>query len=169
MEHWRQISGHAGYYVSDLGRVKRLSYDVVYENGQTEHYPEKLIQTRTTAEGCFVGFKNRTYAVHRLVAQAFLLEEHDHRYVKFLDGDKTNCKLANLQLVSPSDSIREDIKSGIRRNPTPYKGIKIQCVETGEQFESIKALSEHLGLSRAIVSRKLRQQKPIDGVLYEVV
>jgi hypothetical protein len=80
-EHWRAVEGCPGYYVSDLGNVRRSA---LYDDDGREVYPAKPVAqclsgsprthpTRYMEVSLRLGSKSRRlYKVHQLVAKAFL-------------------------------------------------------------------------------------------------
>ena len=168
-EEWRPISGHKGFSISNLGRVKRCSYIKQYDNGDVEQGSEVIIAPHNTDYGPTVVINSRPYLLHRLVAKTFLDPTNTRDYVRFIDGDKTNCRVDNLKFVSVSSAMKEAIANGERHTPGNYPGIAIQCTETGERFPSIKAVTEHTGVSRWTITKCIRDHRPVNGLHYEVM
>ena len=55
MENWKPITGFEGIYeVSDTGRVRSLSRDIVKSNGVVQHRTGRLKKNITTPDGYFV-------------------------------------------------------------------------------------------------------------------
>ena len=168
-EEWKPIIGCKGFSISNLGRVKRCSYIKQYDNGDVERGSEVIIAPHVTDYGLSVTINSRAYLVHRLVAKTFMDPSNTRDYVRFVDGDKLNCRVDNLKFVSVSDAMKEAIANGERHTPGNYPGIAIQCVETGERFSSIKAVTEHTGMTRWTVTKRIRDHRPINGLHYEVM
>lgn len=96
MEEFREIKNHPGYFVSNLGRIRKGN--------------DKIMSTPTNSKGyvIFVAMLNGkrvSRALHRVVAEAFLGDiagaEVDH-----LDFDKTNNAVSNLEIVSRQENMR---------------------------------------------------------------
>ncbi|NPA58758.1 MAG: ribbon-helix-helix protein, CopG family [Aquificae bacterium] len=94
----KQVEGFPSYAVSDKGFVYRG-----FDKGLLpESYKQFRLKTFTTKKGYQVvqlsnGGKRKVFYVHRLVAQHFLPNEKGYRYVKHLDGDRTNNSVDNLR------------------------------------------------------------------------
>jgi len=86
------------YEVSNLGNVRAL-YSVNYHKIPfvcKDGFLKVQLQVKN--------YKNNrcSYGVHNLVARAFMPEFSSRKAIKFLDDDKTNCKIYNLALKHPS-------------------------------------------------------------------
>lgn len=107
MEEWKDIKGYENIYqVSNLGRVKRLSYVVKNPgpraNGSMLKFKEHLLKPRKITHGYLsvMLYKNgvpKNYKIHRLVAQAFIPNLLNLPEVNHKDEDKTNNQVENLE------------------------------------------------------------------------
>lgn len=167
-ENWKPIPQFQGYYeASDLGRIRRSKYTSVYADGSIKDHPAKILSNRVNSGVVVTNFSGMTYHTHRLVASAFF-GNIDKMHIRFIDGNKLNVKLSNLRCCTPSESVKEDIAEGIRKNPPVYRGVRVICNETGFVYRSIKALAETLNLPRSTVRRYIYQRKTINGHTYSV-
>jgi hypothetical protein len=81
--------------------------------------------------------------IHRLVAEAFVPGEDEGLEVNHINGDKTYNNEVNLEWVTKSMNNQHAIDSGLRRP----RGVRIELVNTGEKFNSIKACADRIGMS----------------------
>lgn len=141
---WLPVVGHEGYYeVSNLGEVRSVRYD---HNGQVIY--SRLLKPSMKQRG-YLGVvlskQNSTtnHLVHRLVAIAFLSNPDNLPEVNHIDGDKTNCKVDNLEWCSGSENLHHAYRTGLKHK----EGKAVVCVETGEVFDSVKSANERFGVT----------------------
>lgn len=94
---WKDIIGYEGLYeVSDTGRVRNKITQRVFRCslGTTGYHQVHLRKNS----------KPRTYLVHRLVAQAFLINENKLPQVNHVDEDKSNNDVSNLEWCTPKQN-----------------------------------------------------------------
>ena len=111
-EIWKDIQGYEGLYqVSTLGRVR--SMDIKVECYPTERKPYTQIRKGRILKTFYGANKHLTVhlykdgedkykQVHRLVAVTFLENPMNYECIEFIDGDKRNIKVENLEWVSRS-------------------------------------------------------------------
>lgn len=109
VETWKPIKGYEGLYeVSDFGRIKNLNYYM--------HKGQEKILRLSAKDGKYLKVtlvkdgKNKTFSVHRLVAEAFLPEPSSAQtQVNHINGDKQNnfCtpEYSNLEYASPKQNV----------------------------------------------------------------
>lgn len=95
-ERWRDIDGYDGaYQVSDLGRVRSKKYGYW-----------RVMKPIKSSNGylhldLFKDGKNKTFSVHRLVAQAFIPNDDESKtFVNHIDECKQNNRIWNIEWCS---------------------------------------------------------------------
>lgn len=62
-----------------------------------------------------INYKNKTYLVHRLIWETFVGEIPKGLQINHIDGNKSNNRLSNLEVVTPAENIRHAYKMGLKR------------------------------------------------------
>lgn len=135
-EIWKDIVGYEGLYmVSNLGRVRSFAKLKRLNDGTILGEPRILKQALTNygyKQVClYINNTTTPFTIHKLVAIAFLNHKpNGHELiVDHIDGNKTNNKLQNLNIISQ----RENVAKG-------------RCAKIGS--------SKHIGVSWNKRSRK---------------
>jgi len=118
-EVWKDVVGYEGiYFISDLGRIKST-----YKN---HRFIDKsgIKSPKTTKYGYFgiELIKNKIhkhYAVHRLVAIAFIPNPDNLPQINHIDGNKKNNRIENLEWCNASMNGLHAYKMGLS---TPVRG-----------------------------------------------
>ena len=143
-EVWKNIPEYEEYQVSNYGRVKSLDR-IIKQYGHKNFYERvmrgKILKPRTQNGGYLIvclshNGKRIAKTIHRLVAITFI-GNREGLDVNHKDGNKQNNKLENLEWVTRSENIKHDYHIlGHTHNLC-----KVRCIETGEEFASIKQAS----------------------------
>lgn len=106
-EIWKDVVGYEGLYqVSNLGRVKSLPRRIMC--GWADFISkEKIISQANHRQGykivCFHrNGKQKTYKVHRLVAEAFIPNHKKYKCINHKDENKSNNVVSNLEWCNHS-------------------------------------------------------------------
>ena len=128
IEEWRPVVGYEGLYeVSNTGQVRSLDRYVKYSNGRIHLHKGKVLSLLKGEYGYIqvsLYYNRKMYKkyVHRLAAQAFLLNPDNLPEINHKDEDKTNNSVDNLEWCDRSynntygtrqDKVRDtNIKNG---------------------------------------------------------
>jgi hypothetical protein len=119
-EVWKDIPGHEGYYqVSNFGRVRRC-YILKPEIREIKN--TGYAQTR-------IFIQKKKYAVHRLVAEAFIPNPKNKPQVNHIDGNPQNNHYKNLEWCTPLENARHAIENGLRKLKVPVEKHRYICEE----------------------------------------
>lgn len=107
IEEWRDIYGYDHYQVSNLGRVRRLSYTTIAKNGIPRNQPMRYMKASDAGKGyrnigLFKNGKQHTYRLCRIVATAFCENPHNYPIVNHKDCNVTNDCADNLEWCNHS-------------------------------------------------------------------
>lgn len=116
---WKQIEKHPDFYVSDTGLVWAKETITIRTNGASLRKKERFIKVAVGKKGYPIvrlsrHGKDKTYTVHRLVAQAFVSNPNKYIEVNHEDGDKTNNNYQNLVWCTRGYNIKHAFASGLR-------------------------------------------------------
>ena len=146
---WKPIKDYEDLYlVSNTGLVKSLHWGKekllkqVIRNENYQYYFVGLLKNK----------KRKYYAVHRLVAQAFIENTNNYTQVDHLDGNKLNNNVSNLEWVTPKENTNRAWKLGLAKY-------------TNERKEKLKKIA--LDKWEKGTFRKWRNKK-LENMTYEV-
>ena len=99
-EVWKDIVDYEGLYqVSNLGRVKSLfRYKRILKPQKDIHGYLKV--------GLYKNGKCKLFNIHKLVANAFIENPNNYKYVNHKDENKLDNRIENLMLLTPSEHKR---------------------------------------------------------------
>lgn len=112
-EEWREVRGYEGLYcVSNFGKVASLDKVVHCKNGTTRVMRGKIMKPTTNVRLGYQqirlydgkGHSEQLY-VHRLVADAFLLNPYNKPYINHKDEVRSNNFVDNLEWVTNSENL----------------------------------------------------------------
>ena len=132
--------------MSNLGNIKSLNYKHTNK--------EKLLSLSSDKDGYLkvhlVKNKSRkTYRVHRLVAEAFIPNPDNKPQVNHIDENPSNNEADNLEWMTAQENI--NYGTGIERRVRPSRK-QVQCVETGEIYDSITDVCNKTGIPHSHIS-----------------
>ena len=185
-EIWKDIQNYEGsYQVSNYGRIKSLNYNRTRK--------EKILKPGKDKSGYFKinlykNGKYKTYQVHRLVAEAFILNPNNHPIINHKDENPSNNHVDNLEWctykynnnygnrnekLSKSNKGRifseETIKKMSEAKKGKYDGNKhpqarkVICITTGETFNCIKDAEEKYGIHHQDISKCCKNKRKSAG------
>lgn len=167
-EDWKYVVGYEWLYsVSSHGRVRGEARTVTHSHGGPKRLKERIMrqklnrgypQVQLSCDGV-----QSFYSVHRLVAEAFIGSIRPDMTVNHLDGDKTNNRVSNLEIVTMSENIRHAIRTGLR---VPASGEShyhstltaddVIEIRRRAKSETRKAIAASLGVSPQCVGKVVR-------------
>lgn len=140
IEEWRSISGHPGYEVSNLGRVRSLDRFVPWTfRGRVRlvHHTGRILRPTLAANGyLYANLAGKIITVHSLVAMTFIGPRPQGTQVAHFDGNRANACLTNLRYATPKENESDKIRHGISQSCEDGSNAKL----TRKQVRRIRAL-----------------------------
>jgi ribosomal protein S10 len=146
-EVWRSVKGFEGVYeVSNLGNVRRLDTLVPFSGTLALRRGRQLKLTRNskgylTIILCFGG-KRKTFSVHRLVADAFILNVPGLTQINHIDGNTFNNREDNLERCTPGYNQLHAYQTGLKGRGSKSGMAKLNEAQVREIKKELEACTE---------------------------
>lgn len=117
-EEWRDVIGYEGYYqVSNTGMVRSVDR-VVTRSGKPIVRHSHYLKPRLSKEGynsasLSMGGEQKYVKVHRIVAQAFILNLENKPQVNHINGNQGDNRVENLEWVTQHENMRHAVETGL--------------------------------------------------------
>lgn len=149
---WRSVSGHDGYWVSNLGHVRGPSGRVLKQERHHKGY------TRVPLRG-------RKFYVHCLVAAAFLPGWSPELQVRHRDGRRDHNRASNLTLGTQADNEADKRLHGthcvgLRNGSAKFSAAAVEAVRNTPKARLRTVATEHgMSYDHALAVRRGRYRK----------
>jgi hypothetical protein len=161
-ELWKQViienqdSENIKYFVSNLGRFKNSSGTIM------DNY-------KTNENGYIrVYIYNRTYALHRVIAYAFLENPDNKEQVNHIDGNKKNNAVKNLEWVTNTENQIHKYKIGLgncHTRPIIQYDLNMNKIK---EFKSIIGAAKELNIGKSNIRGVLiNYRKTAGGFIFK--
>ena len=129
-EKWKDVVGFEGYYeVSNYGSIRGVDRVVIRKNGSKCTINGVKITLCVDKKGYHrfrfrKPFDIKTLKIHRVVAQAFLLNYSNELQVNHIDGNKTNNRIDNIEMVTNRENSIHAHKTGLIKKRESFSNKK---------------------------------------------
>lgn len=153
----KEIPDHAGFRCNQNGDIIGKRGKVMKGHVDRCGYHEVLLSENGKVKNCLV---------HRLVLATFCPIENMEKYdVNHKNGNKLDNRLENLEWCTRSENIKHSYKNQLQKKITnPHGTYRVLDEEDMEYIKMLHkqrftdaAIAEHLGCSRSLVSKKIRE------------
>lgn len=163
-EIWKQIEGFENYYeISNFGRVKSLARNIYKKDGSFMKFkPENIKKLIKTRDGYFsvklcINGTNKSFLVHRLVANAFIDNPLNLPEVNHMDTDRSNNIVSNLEWTTHQDNVayskqlnRYKNKNGVNNPNYGNHALHDKYVKNPELVKKLTRIGSENGRSKSI-------------------
>lgn len=172
MTQWRAVVGYEdAYEVSDQGELRSLDRHIPHYTGRVLLRRGRKLRCSVSAKGYVVANLSRegrpkTFALHRIVLEAFRGPRKPAEIVRHLDGDQMNNRLANLAYGTHQDNSDDMARHGRVLKGEKHGAAKLSDADVARMrslapSRTYKELAAEFRCSRAqvynIIKRKQRK------------
>lgn len=110
IEEWKAIKDFPNYEISTKGNIRNIIRQSKLLRKQINNvgYEYVILSNKTT--------KHKTLTVHRLVARTFLDNYNNNLEVNHINGNKTDNRIENLEMISHKENVKKRYEIGIVDN-----------------------------------------------------
>ena len=161
VELWKDITGYENIYqVSNLGRVRSL--DRIVSSGA--HWKGRLMSQCTSRGYAYVALKRNgnptnNLSVSRLVAKAFIPNQNSKPQVNYIDENKCNNCVDNLEWTTAKENINHGTGIARRAKKQRYTNSRCRYIKQFtlngtfmKVWHSVHAAARSLGLKQSNIS-----------------
>lgn len=153
-EIWKPVKENPVYLVSNYGRVKTIDHPVwcKVNNSFSIRKGKMLALNNSNTKkywrvGIQINNKQRLFAVHKLVASAFIPNPNNYPQVNHKDGDKNNNKVSNLEWCTNSYNQRHAWENNLKSHEKMSEHCSFRKLSI-EQVRYIKKEYSKIDLSK---------------------
>ena len=143
------VRGQKGYFISSEGRVENRKGRILKPFAGSSGYTHHCIHPHV-------------FAAHRLVALAFLEVAPGRHFVNHKDGDKTNCRLSNLEFVTRKENMQHAVDTGLCGKEMGVTQYSLSG-DFIKDHHSAASAGRELGIGRTSIRQSIRPGGTCEG------
>ncbi len=165
-EIWENIPNYKGYQVSNLGNIRTYNKTTYTNYFGTRHWKNRILKQKVSTNKygrkdyrveLWKDGKHKTFLVARLVAFIFYNQPLESKLtVNHKDGNSTNNKLDNLEIITR----KENIQHAYKNNMYSYcKKVKIINKQNKNEitFNCLSNASKYINKTHGYISAKIKR------------
>lgn len=160
---WKDINGFEGIYqISDRSEIRRVDTGHIVKQRPKIGYWSVCL--------CKDGKKHYLW-VHRLLAQAFIPNPDNKPQVNHINGDRSDCRIENLEWVTASENRKHAYDCGLQSGIDCSKHLRkaVRCIETGVVYESVRDAGRKIGAFMQNISKACIAGTRCKGLHFEFI
>lgn len=175
MEVWKPVKGYEQLYeVSNLGRVRSCANKTTFSMKHGKRtWKQRILKQKSDKQSykrvtLYKDKKQKTFLVHRLVAEAFLPNPENKPIINHKDGNPPNNEWTNLEWCTYRDNLMHAFANKMNKNPVQ---VTLKNKKTGKEYKfySMAEASRFAGKNHGFVSRRIKSKNyEFDGWTIQV-
>ncbi len=143
-ELFKVINGYEKYMIGNNGNILTIKTNKIKKIDNYLEYSKITLSD--------INYKKKNFAVHRLVAEAFIPNPLNKEYVNHINGNKKDNRVDNLEWLTPSENTQHAYNTGLT---IPKKGehSSVSKLTNKEVLEIYYAEGMHIDISCKTVQR----------------
>lgn len=148
----KQIKDFPNYFVSPDGTVYNKHGKVLKQEVTNKGYVRVSLSNKIS--------KHKRFAVHRLVAQAFLPNPNNYPWINHINENRKDNRVENLEWCTPLYNLNY---SNVIEKASIAKFRKIYCITTNEFFDSVTEAANKYSIERSNIVACCAGRRKIAG------
>ena len=153
MEIWKDVPDYDNYEISNLANIRNKKTKYLFKSKSPKQRYIQILLSKNN--------KNKSVALHRLVAQVFIENPENKSDVNHIDGNKRNNSVENLEWVTHSENMIHASKSGLT-STTNSQCEELELLDENNNiiktFRTQNDAAIYFGINQEAISRIVNKQ-----------